>query len=156
MDRYNQIVKQIEDALGNKDNVLSIATIALDKNADGKAIPYVRNVDAFYENETFYITTYELSKKMKQIEQNNEVAFSTGFEGITGNGIAENLGWVKDPKNAEIREKLRKVFAEWYDAANNEDDKNCVILAIHITKCYIFWEHGAVQYNIDVVNKKEF
>ena len=50
------------------------------------------------------------SNKMQQIAQNKEVAFTVCFEGISGNGIGENLGWVLDPKNAELRAKLRKAF----------------------------------------------
>lgn len=151
MKQFEEVFNQVEGILQDKDLVLSIATIAEDEH--GKLIPFVRNIDAYYENGVFYVTTYALSKKIKQIEKNNEVAFSTLFEGISGNGIGENLGWIKDPKNGEIREKLRKVFAEWYDVANNEEDVNCVILAIHVTNLYIFWEHGAKRYQLDVINK---
>ncbi len=77
------------------------------------------------------------------------------FRGNFRNWIGENLGWVLDPKNAEIRAKLRKVFADWYDQANNEQDENCVILAIRITQCMIFRDHGAVRYNIDFINRVE-
>lgn len=51
--------------------------------------------------------------------------------------------------------KLRKAFADWYDYANNEQDENCVILAIRITRGTIFRSHGAVRYNMDFVNKVE-
>lgn len=101
----------------------------------------------------FYVTTSAKSNKIQQIAQNKEVAFSVNFEGIYGHGIGENLGWVLDPKNAALRTKLREVFADWYDDANNEQDENCVILAIRITSATIFRNHGAVQYNLDFVNK---
>lgn len=97
--------------------------------------------------------TWAKSNKMQQIAQNKEVAFAVCFEGISGNGIGENLGWVLDPKNAEIRAKLRKAFIDWYYQANNEQDENCVILAICITRGTIFRDHGAVRYNMDFVNK---
>ena len=90
---------------------------------------------------------------MQQIALNQEVAFVVSFDGVTGNGIGENLGWVLDPKNAEIRTKLRKAFADWYDVANNEQDENCVILAIRIIEATILKDHGAVFYNLDFVNK---
>ena len=51
--------------------------------------------------------------------------------------------------------KLREVFADWYDDANNEQDEKCVILAIRITSATIFRDHGAVRYNLDFVNKIE-
>ena len=58
-----------------------------------------------------------------------------------------------DPQNAALRTKLREVFADWYDDANNEQDENCVILAIRITSATIFRDHGALRYNLDFANK---
>lgn len=156
MNRYQEGLALIEKSCGNgKDNVIALSTIALDLSADGKPYPYVREVDAYYENGVFYITTSGKSNKIKQIAQNDEVAFSVCFEGISGTGLGENLGWVLDPKNAEIRMKLRKAFADWYDAANNEQDENCVILAVRIRRCTIFRDHGAVRYDLDFINKVE-
>ena len=94
-------------------------------------------------------------KAVGAMAQNKEVAFSVCFEGIYGHGIGENLGWVLDPQNATLRTKLREVFADWYDDANNEQDENCVILAIRITSATIFRDHGALRYNLDFVNKTE-
>jgi general stress protein 26 len=156
MSRYGDGLKLIEESCGNgKDNVISLATIAIEPNADGKLRPHVRDADAFYEDGAFYITTSAKSNKMKQIAHNKEVAFAVCFEGISGSGIGENLGWVLDPKNAELRAKLRKAFSAWYDQANNEQDENCVILAIRITRAMIFRDHGAVRYNMDFINKTE-
>lgn len=156
MSRYEEGLKLIEERCGNgKDNVISLSTIAMEPNTDGKPRPYVRDVDAHYEDGVFYVTTWGTSTKMQQIAQNNEVAFSVCLEWFSGNGIGENLGWVLDPKNAELRTKLRKTFAKWYDYANNEQDENCVILAIRITRCTVIKDHGAVRYNMDFVNKVE-
>ena len=58
-----------------------------------------------------------------------------------------------EPQNAALRTKLREVFADWYDDANNEQDENCVILAIRITSATIFRDHGALRYNLDFANK---
>jgi hypothetical protein len=60
-----------------------------------------------------------------------------------------------DPQNAELRDKLRKAFSEWYDFANNEKDENCIILAIRISRATVIKDHGAVRYNMDFVNKVE-
>ena len=156
MNRYEEGLKLMEETCGNgKDNVIALSTIVMDPSVDETPSPCVREVDAYYEDGVFYITTWGKSNKMQQIAQNKKVAFSVCFEGISGNGIGENLGWVLDPKNAELRAKLRKVFSDWYDEANNEQDENCVILAIHITKATIFRDHGAVQYHMDFVNKLE-
>ena len=156
MSRYEEGLRLIEDCCGNgKDNVIALSTIAFEPNTDGKPYPYVRDVDAYYHDGVFYVTTWAKSNKMMQIAHNEAVAFSVCGEGISGNGIGKNLGWVLDPKDAEIRIQLRKAFSDWYDHANNEEDENCVILAIHIRRCSIFRDHGAVRYNLDFVNKRE-
>ncbi len=155
MSKYEEGLKIIEERFGNnKDNFISLATIATEPSADGNPRPVVRDVDACYEDGVFYIVTYANSNKMRQIAQNKEVAFSA-IDWFSGNGTGENLGWVLDPKNAEIRAKLRTVFAEWYDFANDESDKNCCILAIRITRGTVIKDHGAVRYNMDFVNKIE-
>jgi hypothetical protein len=156
MSKYEEGLKLIEERCGNnKDNVISLATIATEPNADGNPIPIVREVDAYYEDGVFYAVTYGKSNKMQQITQNKEVAFSVNFQWFSGNGIGENLGWVLDPKNAELRTKLRTVFAAWYDLANNENDENCCILAVRLTRGTVIKDHGAVRYDMDFVNKIE-
>ena len=156
MSRYEEGVKIIEETCGNgKDNVISLATIAIEPNADGKPRPCVRDVDACYEDGVFYVVTCATSNKMQQIAQNPEVAVTACFEGFSGNGTGENLGWVLEPKNAGLRTKLRTVFADWYDHANNEKDENCCILAIRLVTGTIFQDHGAVRYDLDFINKIE-
>lgn len=156
MNRYEEGLKIIEERCGNgKDNIISLATIAMEPTGEGNPRPYIRDVDAYYEDGVFYVTTWAKSTKMQQIAENKEVAFSACFEWFSGNGIGENLGWVLDPKNAELRTKLRKAFSEWYDTANNENSKDCVILAIRITRATVIKDHGAVRYNMDFVNKVE-
>lgn len=156
MNRYEEGLKIIEERCGNgKDNFISLATIAMEPNGEGRPRPYVREVDAIYEDGVFYITTWAKSTKMQQIAKNNEVAFALTNGWFSGNGIGENLGWVLDPRNAELREKLRKAFSEWYDFANNEQDENCVILAVRITRATVIVDHGADRFNMDFINKAE-
>lgn len=156
MSRYEDGLRLMEERCGNgKDNTISLATIALDKAPDGSPRPYVRDLDAYYEDGVFYVTTWSKSTKMQQIAKNGEVAFTVCGEWVSGNGIGENLGWVLDPKNAELREKLRKAFAAWYDSANNESDETCVVLAIRITRATLIKDHGAERYFMDFVNKVE-
>ncbi|HCS74835.1 MAG TPA: hypothetical protein DIW17_13290 [Clostridiales bacterium] len=63
------------------------------------------------------------------------------------------MGWVLNPGNAEIRLKLREAFSAWYDAANNEQDKNCCILKIQLTDGLLIKDHHALRYQIDFENK---
>lgn len=150
MSRYEEGIKLIEEGCGNgKDNVISLSTIAMGPNAEGKPSPCVREVDAHYEDGVFYVTTWAKSNKMQQIAQNKEVAFAGLLWGNPPETeSAKILDVSLDPKNAELRIKLRKTFADWYDHANDEQNENCVILAIHITKCKIFKDHGAVRYKV--------
>lgn len=154
MSMYEEGLKLIDEKFGNgKDNNISLATIALEPSADGKPCPNVRVVDAYYENGTFYVVTYGKSNKMLQIAQNSEVSVAASSEMFTACGVGENLGWVLDSKNAEIRNKLRKAFSDWYDMANNEKDENCVFLAIHLTKGILNINHWEKLYHMDFINK---
>lgn len=156
MSRYEEGLSVIEERCGNgKDNIISLSTIAMEPSADGAPRPYVRDVDAYYEDGVFYIVTWAKSTKMQQIAKNQEVAFSVCGQWFSGNGIGENLGWVLDPKNAEIRPKIRKAFAEWYDNVNNEKDEGCIFLAIKITRATVIRDHGAFCCHMDFVHKVE-
>ena len=70
-----------------KDSILSLATCV-------EGVPYVRN--GYYEDGAFYIITYGLSNKMKQLEKNPLVAVSG--EWFTAHGIGENLGYIYTAK----------------------------------------------------------
>jgi len=108
-----------------KDSVIALATVE-------NGIPYVRNVNAYYENVAFYIITYALSNKMKQLKNNHAAAIAG--EWFTGHGKAVNLGWFGKKENREIAEKLKNVFAEWIDNGHNDfNDENTVILRIELT-----------------------
>lgn len=138
---------------GGKDNVIALATIALEGAEGGTNRPAVRGIDAYYEDGVFYATTNAKSNKMRQIEKNPEVSVASLAEMFTARGIGENLGWVLDPKNAGLRAKLHASFAAWYDLANNEKDENCCILAIRLTKGTLNINHWEKLYHMDFGNK---
>lgn len=154
MSMYEEGYKLLDEKFGNgKDNIISLATIAREPGADGSPRPVVRGVDAYYEDGVFYVTTHAKSNKMQQIAKNPEVSISSSTEMFTASGTGENLGWVLDPKNATLRNKLRTTFAAWYDMANNEQDQNCCILAIRMTKGTLNINHWEKLYHMDFVNK---
>ena len=156
MSNYEEGFNLLDEKFGNgKDNIISLATIACEPNNDGTPRPVVRGVDAYYENGVFYVTTNWKSNKMRQIEKNPEVSIASLSEMFTASGIGENLGWVLDPKNADLRNKLRTAFALWYDSANNEKDENCCILAIRLTKGTLNINHWEKLYHMDFVNKTD-
>ena len=151
---YDAGMKILEEKFGGKDNVISLATIACEPNATGQPRPAVRDIDAFYEDGVFYAAVGATRNKMKQIAKNPEVSVAVHFEWFSANGVAENLGWVLDPKNAELRAKIRKAF-EWYDSVTDENDEDNVFLAIRLTRGVIILDHHAKYYYMDFVNKTE-
>lgn len=156
MSIYEEGIRLLEEKFGNgKDNLISLATIALEPGAGDKPRPIVRDVDAHYENGVFYVTTNAKARKIQQIEKNAEVSIAVCGEWFTANGVGENLGWVLDPKNAALRVKLRTTFSEWYDMANNEKDENCCILAIHLTRGTLNINHWERLIHMDFVNKTD-
>jgi len=143
MQNYENAAAIMAERFG-KDSLIAVAT------TDGKRL-YNRVVDAYYENGAFYISTYALSNKVKQIEANPEVAVCA-VDWFSGHGTGKNLGWVLEPQNAEIRAKLREAFT-WYDGVNNEQDKNCCILEIRLTDGLLIKDHHAIRYQIDFACK---
>lgn len=94
--------------------------------------PSVRGVNAYYEDGRFYIITYALSNKMKHIAKNPVVGVCGDW--FTAHGAARDMGYVLDPRNEELINKLRDVFSSWYGNGHvNEDDENTHILCIRLT-----------------------
>jgi len=155
MSKYENAMKLMEERCGNgKDNVIALATIALTPNAAGNPRPAVRMVDAYYEDGVFYVSTDAKKSKTLEIEKNNEVAIG-GLDWFVAQGTAENLGWVKDEKNAEIRAKMKKIFV-WFDDHGDEDNPNSIVLRIIPTSGTITdhdKKYGEWQYKVDFVNK---
>lgn len=147
MNKYEDAMKIMTERFG-RDSLISVATV------DGTR-PYVRTVDGYYEDGAFYVVTYTLSSKMKQIEANSEVAVCG--EWFTAHGIGENLGWVRDERNTEIMAKLREVFAAWYCNGHvDEDDPNTCLLRVRLTDGVITdheKKYSAWQYKVDFMNR---
>ncbi len=154
MTQFEEGFKLLDDKFGGgKDNLVSLATIVREGGGDGSPRPVVRVVDAYYEDGVFYATTNAKSNKMLQIAKNPEVSVASATEMFTASAVGENLGWVLDPKNADVRKKLRATFAAWYESANNEKDENCCILAIRLTRGTLNINHWEKLYHMDFVTK---
>ncbi|MBE7043871.1 MAG: pyridoxamine 5'-phosphate oxidase family protein [Ruminococcaceae bacterium] len=137
-----KLTKEAEEILlerFGKDSIISLATTV-------ENIPYVRNVDAFYSEGSFYILTHGLSNKMKQMEANPNVAIAGDW--FTAHGKAINLGFFGKAENEEIAKKMRVMFSKWIDNGHsNLSDENTCILQIELTDGLLF-SHGA-RYEID-------
>lgn len=125
MMKLDQQTEKIMTERFGKDTVIALATVE-------NGTPYVRYVDAYYENGAFYIITYALSNKMRQIENNAEVAIAG--EWFTAHGKAVNMGYFGKKENCETAEKLKSAFAAWIDNGhNNFEDENTIILRVDLT-----------------------
>ena len=155
MSKYENAMKLMEELCGNdKEEVIALATISLSPNVAGNPRPTVRMVCAYYENGIFYVSTDARKNKMLQIEKNNEVSVG-GLGWYTFQGRAENLGWVKDEKNAEIRAKFKKTF-DWFDEVGDEDNPSSIVLRISLTEGTITDDekkYGERLYEVDFINK---
>lgn len=125
--------KLLQERFG-KDSLIALATV------DPDGIPWVRTVNACFWGDSFYIITYAVSSKMKQIAFRPLVAVSGDW--FTGHGTAENLGHILLEQNEETAKKLRAAFASWYENGHtNEADPNTIILRIRL-KDGILFDHG--------------
>ncbi len=139
MEKLSPAAEKIMLERFGKDSLIALATIE-------DQTPYVRTVNSFYEDGAFYVLTYALSHKIKQIEKNPLVAISG--EWFTAHGIGENLGWFQKPENVPFAQKMRAVFGEWIDNGHNDfSDQNTCILRIALTNGVLL-SHGT-RYEID-------
>lgn len=132
-------ISAIMDERFGHDNLIALATV------DGDS-PAVRTVNAYYEDGCFYAVTYAPSGKMQHIAKNPQVAICGDW--FTARGFGENMGHILLPENADMADKLRKVFSEWYGNGHiNEADPNTIILRMKLTDGVLF-NHGT-RYDID-------
>ena len=137
--KNNVITNAIMQERFGKDSLIALATV------DGD-IPAVRTVNTVYIDGEFYVVTYALSGKMKQIAKNPTVAICGDW--FTAHGVGENLGHVLLEENQNIMEKLRTAFSAWYNNGHtNEADPNTCLLKIRLTDGVLF-SHGT-RYDIE-------
>lgn len=139
MEKLTEKAREIMIERFSKDNVMALATTE-------NGVPYVRYVNAYYEDGSFYVITYALSNKMKQLEKEPTAAIAG--EWFTAHGTGNNLGYFCKDDNRAIAQKLREAFSTWIDNGhNNFDDENTCILQIQLTDGVLF-SHGT-RYDID-------
>lgn len=132
------LAAKMDERFGH-DTLIALAT------TDGDS-PSVRTVNAYYEDGAFYTVTYALSGKMRHIGKNPKVAICGDW--FTAHGIGESMGHILREENIEIADKLRTVFAEWYNNGHtNEADPNTIILRVRLTDGVLFWQ--GTRYEID-------
>lgn len=128
--KLTQEIQTILSERFSRDSIIALATVE-------NGTPQVRNVDAFYRDGSFYVITYALSNKMKQISQNPDVAIAG--EWFTAHGKGINLGYFGKEENRAIATQLREAFKAWIDNGhNNFQDENTCILRIQLTDGILF------------------
>ena len=128
--KQHEVTEAILTERFGKDSLMALATM-------DNGIPSVRTVDAVYIDGAFYVVTYALSGKMRQIAKNPVVAVCG--EWFTAHGIGENLGHVLREENQSIMERRRTAFAAWYGHGHtNEADPNTCLLKIRLTDAVLF------------------
>ncbi|MGM9858869.1 MAG: pyridoxamine 5'-phosphate oxidase family protein [Bacilli bacterium] len=139
MEKLNDQTAKIMNERFQKDSLMALAT-----SQDN--MPYVRAVNAYYEDGSFYVITYALSSKMKHIEANPNVSLCGEWFTASGTGI--NLGYFGKDSNKNIADKLRKAFSSWIDNGhNNFQDENTIILQVELTNGVLF--SRGTRYDID-------
>ena len=138
MKKSSEEAEKIMTERFGKDTVIALATAE-------NEVPYVRYVNAYYEDGAFYTITHALSNKMKHLKNNSAVAIAG--EWFTAHGKGINLGYFGKEENRRIAEKLREVFSEWIDNGHNDfSDENTIILCVELTDGLLF-SHGT-RYDI--------
>ena len=99
MKKLSEEAEKIMKERFGKDTIVALATVE-------NEMPYVRYVNAYYEQGAFYIITHALSNKMKHIENHSNIAIAG--EWFTAHGKGINLGYFGKEENHGIAEKLKK------------------------------------------------
>jgi uncharacterized pyridoxamine 5'-phosphate oxidase family protein len=142
MDVYKKCLKVMEE-LFEKDYQFAFAT-----SKDN--IPSVRFVDTLYDNESFYIVTYNRSQKVRELELNQNVCLCNKLYSFSG--VAHNIGHPSRPENSVIRSKLVKAFEAWYFKHNNEDDENMCYVKVDLIHGF-FYKDG-IGYKVDFTTQE--
>ncbi len=130
MDNLCKEAEQIMIERFGRDTIIALATTE-------NEMPYVRYVNAYYENGSFYIITHALSNKMQHIKADPVVAVAG--EWFTAHEKGISLGYFGKIENGMIAEKLKKVFTEWIDNGHTDfDDENTIILRVELTDGLLF------------------
>ena len=101
MKEFSQEAEQVMIERFGKDTIISLETTE-------NTTPYVRYVNAYYENGAFYVITHALSNKMKHIKNNPVVAIAGEWFTAHGNGVS--LGYLREKRElCDCREAKKSI-----------------------------------------------
>ena len=148
MNYFNEAVSVMKELYG-RDVAMSLATVNDDK-------PNIRVVNAYFKEDTFYITTYTLSHKMKEIVKNPYVALNHNL--FVAHGMGKNIGNPLEEGNKNLREELKQVFCAFYDKHVCEEDPNTCILKIDLADALLFANNYKylIDFNQKTATREDF
>lgn len=129
----NSIIEQIMHERFGHDRLITIGTSVHN-------IPYLRAVNAVYQDGWFYFLTLSTSSKMKQMEKNPVTAVCG--EWFNGHGTAFNLGTPLKKENRAVVELLHQSFENWMNDAHISTDSTDIILCGIQMKTGVLYSHG--------------
>ncbi|WMJ23866.1 pyridoxamine 5'-phosphate oxidase family protein [Paludicola sp. MB14-C6] len=141
MNYFNDSLIAMQELYGH-DIPMSLATVS-----DGK--PNARVVNVYYKDKSFYITSYALTNKVKEIIVNPNVALNHNL--FVAHGTAVNIGNPLENSNKGIRDELKEVFSAFYNKHVNEQDPYTCIIKIELEDALVFANN--FKYCIDFVNE---
>jgi hypothetical protein len=97
MNYFDEAVTVMKELYGH-DVAMPLATLNGNK-------ANIRVVNAYYKENAFYITTYGLSNKMKEIDKNPNVALNHNL--FVAHGIGKSIGNPLEERNRDLREELK-------------------------------------------------
>jgi len=146
MNAYEKAQKVMVE-LFQKDYQFALAT-SKDNN------PSIRYIDTYYTEDIFYVVTYALSQKVREIMENSQVSLCHELHRFRGK--AYNIGHPLKEENLEIRDKLIDVFQPWYFAHNNESDENMCYLKIVLEEGFVCKDGIGYKVNFKDKTAEEF
>lgn len=137
--KLNDEVKKILAERFGKDTLIALAT-------ESGGTPYVRVVNAYYEDGAFYVITHAQSNKMQQLAQNPAAAIAG--EWFTAHGTGMDLGYIGKEENCRIASRLKEAFASWLGNGHVDlRDENTVLLCVRLETGILF--SSGTRYDIE-------
>lgn len=125
---FEEAVSAMHELYG-RDVAMSLATVS-----DGR--PNIRMVNAYFKRDAFYIVSYALSNKVKELRLKPNAALNHLL--FVAHGVGADLGHPLAESNLSLRAELKEVFSAFYGKHVNEQDKNTCILKISLTDALVF------------------
>lgn len=146
MDDFDYACSLLEQQIGGNSE-LPLAT-----GTDGAVS--VRIVNGHYRDGAVYVLTNASTHKIGELTRNPHAALCKGL--LQAWGIGENLGGPKEEKNRELREELKRAFADFYGVDYNEDDPASCVLKIRLEAAVVFDDRSKFVVDFKTRTAKRF